>query len=396
MKSFSKEKVLFFIGILALLLCSFAFLYGKTDFLAELIQSVEAPPKPLLNPPAVIKAVYATGWSMGTKSYLAYLQNIFKTSQINAVVIDVKDVSGLVYYKSGADKVREYKTYQKVISDINGLIKSLHNQGIYVIARIPIFKDSYLAKARPDLAVYDVSKTKNKSKPVVWQDNNGLNWVDPSSQEVWDYNIAIAKDAASHGFDEINFDYIRFPSDGNLQNMGFPFWDRNIPRHIIIKNFSQKIREALPDTKLSIDLFGQTTTNTDDMGIGQLLEDSFENFDYVAPMVYPSHYINGFLGYANPADHPYEIVKNALSTAELRIQTYKKINTLSNASVAASLQVMAMAKIRPWLQDFNLGAQYDTRMVKQEIQATADSLGSDFNGFMMWNPLNFYTTDALK
>lgn len=347
-------------------------------------------PTPLPNPPSIIKAVYVTGWSAGNKSYMSYLNQLFKTTQINAVVIDIKDYSGIVSYKSGAQKVRQYKTYKTEIPEINSLVKSLHDQGIYVIGRVAVFEDPALAKARKDLAVYDKLQTKDKLNPVLWQDNNNLSWVDPASKEVWDYNISIAKDALMHGFDEINFDYVQFPSDGKKENMGFPIWNSKTEKRRVIKDFFQKLRESLPENKISIDIFGQTTTNTDDMGIGQILEDSFEYFDYICPMVYPSHYVSGFIGYNNPSQYPYEVIKYSIDSAVKRRSAYDKL-----LNENAGENPKKLAQIRPWLQDFNMGADYTADMVKQEIKALQDSIKKDFVGYLLWNPSNFYMKEAV-
>ncbi|OGZ70608.1 MAG: hypothetical protein A2904_02020 [Candidatus Staskawiczbacteria bacterium RIFCSPLOWO2_01_FULL_33_9] len=317
----------------------------------------------LPNPPAIIKAVYVTASSIKNQQYLEYLDNLFKTTQINAVVIDIKDYSG-----------------QVIGSDISATIQELHNRGIYVIARMVIFEDPLMAKTRPDLAIYDKSKTTDLKNPVLWVDNNNLSWMDPASKEVLEYNIAIAKNAVSYGFDELNFDYIRFPSDGRIENMGFPFWDKKTSMRSVVKDAFKKLRESLPDVKLSVDLFGYATVATDDMGIGQVLEDSFEYFDYISPMVYPSHYRNGFRGYSNPAQYPYEVIKYSMQEA-LR----KQKAVVTNKS-----------KLRPWLQDFNMGADYTADMVKAEIKAVTDVLGSDYNGFMLWNSSNIYTVEAIK
>ncbi len=340
--------------------------------------------KQLENPLTVVKAVYVTGWSAGNKSYLRYLETLFKDTQINAVVVDIKDSAGIVTYATEAQKAKDYKSYYPEIPDINSLIDILHQEGVYVIGRMVVFEDPILAKQRPDLAIYDASEPGNGLQPIPWKDNRGLSWVDPASEEVWDYNTEIAKDAIDRGFDEINFDYVRFPSDGDVNTMGFPLWDQKIPRYMVIKNFFRKLRESLPEAKISVDLFGQTTTNTDDMGIGQVFEDSFEYVDYVCPMVYPSHYVNGFLGFANPADYPYEVIKNALDNARVRREAYSKSN-----------DTVMPAKIRPWLQDFTLGAVYDAPMVSREIKAVTDSMGEDFNGFLLWNPSNIYTKEAV-
>ncbi len=329
----------------------------------------------LSNPPKIIKAVYVTSSSAGSQEYIKYLDNLFKTTEINAVVIDIKNYSG-----------------KTTISDnLANLVKELHNKGIYVIARIVVFEDEALIKARPDLAIYDKLKTTDPKNPVLWVDNHNLSWVDPASKEAWDYNISIAKDAVNHGFDELNFDYIRFPSDGKVEDMGFPFWDKKTSMHLIIKEFFQKLRESLPGVKLSADLFGYSAVATDDMGIGQVLEDSFDYFDYISLMVYPSHYRNGFRGYSNPAEHPYEVIKYSMQEA-LRKQTeyYNKLQ------IAGEKDIMNKSKFRPWLQDFNMGATYNAEMVKAEIKATTDVLGDNFNGFMLWNPYNVYTVGAIN
>lgn len=340
-------------------------------------------PQKLSNPPQVVKAVYVTGYSAGSKGYLNYLTNLFKTTQINAVVVDIKGSSGYVSYASGAPDVKKYNLYNGAVKDIDALVNFFHSQNIYVIGRIAVFEDPVYSKARPELAIYNKNETTDLSKPILWQDNNKLSWLDPASKDVWNYDISLAKDAFGHGFDEVNFDYVRFPSDGKTGNMDFPVWDEKTPMAGVIKSFFEYTRQQLAGQKISVDLFGQTTSNKDDMGIGQLLENAFENFDYISPMVYPSHYINGFLGFKNPADHPYEVIKYAMDSALTR-----------ENNVPAQVTI-PLAKFRPWLQDFNMGAVYTADMVGQEIKATQDSLGDSYSGFMLWNPSNIYTQGAI-
>ena len=357
----------------------------------------------LNNPPKIINAIFVTGYSAGSKKYLNYLSNLFATTEINAVVIDIKGSDGNVTYASGAPDVKKYNLYKGAIKDIDGLLKFLHDKNIYVIGRIAVFEDPMYSKARPELAIYNKIETANSSKTVLWYDKNKLSWLDPASKDVWDYNISLAKDAASHGFDEINFDYVRFPSDGKVGETGYPVWD-GLPAQAgkklkadVIKEFFHYLRTNLPNEKLSVDLFGQTTTNTDDMGIGQLLENAFENFDYISPMVYPSHYINGFMGFVNPADHPYEIIKYSMETALAREKAYLA-NSIPNATGAnpsspgPTQEALILAKFRPWLQDFNMGANYTADMVRAEIRATQDALGPNYEGFMLWNPSNIYNS----
>lgn len=372
---------------------SASLLTPKTHFINETILpsniniDVEYP-RPLVNPPEIIKAIYLTGWSAGAESRINYLIDLVKTTEINAVVIDVKDFSGYVSYDMAVPEVEKYKAEKRKIPNIDLLIKRLHENGIYVIARITVFQDPVLAQARPDLAIHSqpelLSSISTLFLSLLWLDNYGLSWVDPAAKEVWDYNIAISKDAIKHGFDELNFDYIRFPSDGDLQNMSFPFWNGTTPKHIIIKDFFKYLRQELPDIKISADLFGLSTVGMDDLGIGQIIENAYKYFDYVSPMVYPSHYSDGFLGFQNPAEHPYEVIKYSMETALKRLLVYEQLQESNNV------------KLRPWLQDFDLGADYDAEMVRSEIKAVYDATGDRFSGFMLWNPSNFYTKEAFK
>lgn len=368
------------------------------DLMPVSVQTEETPTIPSLpvkleNPPKIIKAVYVTRYSASSKAYLNYLKNLFLNTQINAVVVDIKGSDGNVIYD--------------FISDIDSFVKFFHDQNIYVIGRISVFEDPKYAKARPELAVYNKTKTKDPLKPVLWADNNGLFWLDPSSKEVWDYNVSLAKNAFLHGFDEVNFDYIRFPSDGKTENMGFPLWNQKTSKAAVIKSFFKYLRSNLTNEKISADLFGLTTVNKDDLGIGQVIEDALLNFDYVCPMLYPSHYANGFIGFKNPAEHPYEVIKYSLDNAIIREKIFQKQQQLlalseADGSPAEQLKLFTEpifdlpSKLRPWLQDFNMGAVYNADAVKKEILAVENALGQDdYNGFMLWNPSNIYTQNAI-
>ena len=336
------------------------------------------PQRRLSNPPKVIKAIYATSWSASSKKKMDYLIDLIKTTELNAIVIDIKDYSGLVLYDIDNKDVEKYNAKEVRIRRLNVLIRRLHDEGIYVIARQTMFQDPALAKARPDLAVIDNRTGKT------WEDRKKISWVDPASKEVWDYNIAIAKDASSRGFDEINFDYIRFPSDGKLSAMSFPFYDIDTQyKKDVIKLFFGYLRSNTTGITISADLFGLTTVNNDDLGIGQVIEDAYLNFDYIAPMVYPSHYSNGFNGYASPAEYPYEVVNYSMEKANERLQ-----------ALASTTGSDSLGKLRPWIQDFDLGAEYTASMVRKQIQGTYDA-GVN-TGWMLWNPRNNYTKGALQ
>ena len=194
---------------------------------------------------------------------------------------------------------------------------------------------------------------KRESDNGVWRDRKGIPWLDAGAREVWDYTIAISRDAYAVGFDEINFDYIRFPSDGDMKDIAYThFNSASSTRVKQMEKFFKYLDKGLNDLPLptSVDLFGLTTSSADDLGIGQKLEIAAPYFDYIAPMVYPSHYASGYLGFANPATKPYEVVKNSLDLASLKLLS------------------LFQPQLRPWLQDFDLGADYTAEMVRAQFK----------------------------
>lgn len=367
------------------------------------------PPKKLENPPEIVKAIYITSYSASSQRYIKYLDGLLNTTEINAIVVDIKPSNGYVSYKSGAPEVVKYNLSNDLIKDIDQFVEYFHEKNIYLIGRIAVFEDPMYATARPDLAIYNKLEVANGNK-LLWEDNNGLYWLDPASREVWDYNISLAKDAFYHGFDEINFDYIRFPSDGNLKTMGFPIYDGQKKESDVIGEFFVYLREQLKGEKISADLFGQTTINKDDMGIGQLIENAFPNFDFLAPMIYPSHYADGFLGFENPADYPYDIVKYSMDSGLAREKAYLSSLNLKKQNIAEDyendsggsmelnnpiVEMASLSKFRPWLQDFDINADYTADMIRAEIKAVKDALGDNYRGFMLWSPTNIYTIGAI-
>ncbi len=339
------------------------------------------PQKQLENPPSVIKALYATAWSASSAKKIDYFIDLIKTTEVNAIVVDIKDYTGNLSYKNDIELVNKYGAVEVKILKPNALIKKLHDEGIYVIARMAVFQDPALANNRPDLAIQSISKN------TIWKDYKGISWMDSSSKEVWDYNIAIAKDALSRGFDEINFDYIRFASDGNMADIKYPFYNSaTSTKRKVMNSFFKYLRENLGDAKLSADLFGYTTLLQDDLGIGQNIDDAMPYFNYIAPMVYPSHYNKGFNGHINPAEFPYDVVYTSMLKAQQRLDAFNKSTT--------TIKVVE-SKFRPWLQDFDLGADYDATKIRAQIQATYDAASTTQVGWMLWAPTNIYTNDGL-
>ncbi|NWG12110.1 MAG: hypothetical protein HXY20_01095 [Acidobacteria bacterium] len=348
--------------------------------------TVKHPDQASRKPPEPLQAVYLSFWSAATPGRIEALVEMARSRRINAVVIDLKDASGFVAFDTVVPEVAFCGARRVTIRKIDSLVQRLHGEGLYVIARIVVFEDPRLAEARPDLAVHRLSKLDPQDpRPgpaTLWLDRRGLAWVDPAAREAWDYNIAIAKDAARRGFDEINFDYIRFPSDGNLQDMYFPCWDGARPRNEVIGEFFSYLRRNLSRVIISADLFGLATVKNDDLGIGQIIEDAYRHFDYVCPMVYPSHFAVGFLGERNPAKSPFRVVHYSMKSAQQKLQ-------------ALPGELQNRVRLRPWLQDFDLGADYNADMVRAQIEAVREALGDQYIGFMVWNPLNRYTAEAL-
>jgi len=347
-------------------------------------QDIEFQPQ-LSARPEIVRAIYATGWSAGSRSKADSLIKLIDETELNAIVVDVKDYSGFISYRISSPIFEDSGALGELrIIKPNELIKKFHDKEIYVIARISVFQDPILAQAHPEWAIHSSSTEK------LWRDRKGLAWMDPASREVWNYNLEIAKDALARGFDEVNFDYIRFPSDGNLEDTVYPFWDDIAPRSLVMENFFRFLRENLKGEVISADLFGLVTIASDDLGIGQIIEKAFPYFDYIAPMTYPSHYASGVLGYKNPAENPYEIVKESIELAAQRLVKYK--SRLETSTVSDAEDKKSAAKIRPWLQDFDLGADYDAAKVRAQIDASEQAGGV---GWMLWDPRNIYTREAL-
>lgn len=324
-----------------------------------------------LSTPEPLKAIYMTACTASERRLRDKVLVDFDGTELNALVIDLKDYTGSISYASTTVAVPPGGRGCRIV-DLPQFLRELHRRGIYAIARLTTFQDPLYANTHPELAI------QSKTHPgKTWKDRSGLAYLDPGAPSYWDYVVSIAKEAYSIGFDEVNFDYIRFPSDGDLSDMEFS-WSAGRPKAEVIRTFFLYLRESMASTTmpLSADLFGLTTSATGDMGIGQILENALTYFDYVAPMVYPSHFASTFQGFARPAEHPYEVVKYSMTRAAER-------------AVVASTTPQ---KLRPWLQDFDLGAIYTPAMVRAQIQATYDS---GLTSWMLWNAASVYHKDAL-
>lgn len=337
---------------------------------------------PRLSPaPSVVKAVYLTSYSAGNPQKIEEIIKLIDETELNGVIIDIKDYTGKVAFETQSDLIKSLNAEEIKIKDFDSLVKKFHEHNIYVIARVAVFQDLNLVKQKPEVAV------KNKFTGGIWRDRKGISWVDPASKFVWDYNIEVSKEAIKLGVDEINFDYIRFPSDGDMEALAYPVFDENqLSKSQQLEQFFKYLNENLKPTevKLSVDLFGLSTVNNDDLGIGQKIESAYLYFDYVCPMVYPSHYANGFIGYQNPAQYPYEVIDYSLEKALIKRENLIKEMASTTPDFASS----SVGILRPWLQAFDLGADYTPQMIKKEIQAVYDN--GLYYGWYLWDPKNIY------
>ncbi|OHA85220.1 MAG: hypothetical protein A2591_03950 [Candidatus Yonathbacteria bacterium RIFOXYD1_FULL_52_36] len=353
------------------------------------------PQVPHVATPDAVKAIYMSSWVAGTPTFRSKLVKIADETEVNALVIDIKDYTGKIAFPVKDPLLVASGAAENRVPDMEEFLKTLHEKNIYVIGRIAVFQDPYYVGKHPELAI------KRLSDGGVWKDHKGLPFIDVGSREYWDYIVALAKESHDMGFDEINFDYIRFPSDGNMRDIKIAS-EAGTTKPEILESFFKYLHEQLAPEGIvtSADLFGMTTTNTDDLNIGQQLERALPYFDFIAPMVYPSHYPPKFNGWADPNDHPYELIKFVMEAAVRRtIATTTPVPTIGAERVASTSPQLytkpafSAQKMRPWLQDFDYGGTYGPAEVRGQIQATYDA---GLTSWMLWDPSNKYTPEALR
>jgi len=326
--------------------------------------------------PIEARGLYLTHYGVGSRLVRNQVLGLLESTNLNAVVIDVKGDRGFLSSKYDVPlATRIGATRMTTVRDMRAMIERLHRQNIYVIGRIVVFKDDILAHAKPELAIYDT----RTGEP--WTDREHLAWVDPFREEVWDYNIAVAIEAARTGFDEIQFDYVRFPTDGRLSAARYSQPNTMENRVKAINKLLENARQALlpHNVYLSADLFGYTPWNYNDTDIGQKIEDVAKYVDYICLMVYPSGYHLGIPGYLQPVAYPYEVVYYTLEKAK------KRLGGQANM-------------LRPWLQNFRDYAfdhrPYTGDEIRMQIEACHKAATA---GYMLWDPSNMYrhTADAM-
>lgn len=371
-----------------------------------------------------VKALYMTADvaradNLGGKSLRENIIALAERTEINGIVIDVKEVCGPDYDPES----------------LRVLLESLHQKNIWTIARMTVFKDASQVEAHPEWYVTrNVSKPAGdecirkrhlRAKPVgdqlsiasnqpFWRDRRGGYWLDPASEGARRYILDFAREIVNLGFDELQFDYIRFPSDGDVKYAVYPSWDRRMPKYEVIRNFFEflvaNLKMHKPEIILSADLFGYVATHTEDAGIGQRLADVGDSFDYISFMVYPSHYYSGLSLAADPArnlspvnltasqarTHPDVVVERSLRFARDYLDG---VHASSSATTTSLSALRDSVRLRPWLEDFFheedrvAGRPFGAQKVRMQIDA-AERV--EKHGWLLWNAANVYTEGALR
>ena len=361
--------------------------------------------------PEPMYAIYMTQCAVGTPSLRDSLVELIDSTKLNAVIIDIKDYSGTIAFNPEAEILKPaWEAAKCGASDMKTILETLHDKGIYVIGRITVFQDPFYTKNHPEHSV------QSKSRPgEPWKDHKGLSFVAVNSVPFWEYIVELSKESYALGFDELNYDYVRWPSDGPMADIVYPSADRAGELEKFFAYLHEKVKPI--GVAMSVDLFGYTTVLTDDLGIGQQLERALPYFDYVAPMVYPSHYNKGFAGLANPNNDPYKVVYTSMAEAARRAQAretpvrtqggepvmreevvparYDEMGVFlatSTKSVTTGLYTKPAfdkRKLRPWLQDFDYGKDYLPQDILDQTRATYDA---GLTSWYFWDPANRYTS----
>ena len=334
-----------------------------------------------------VKGIYVTGPKAGSGGMEDLIRLVDET-ELNAMVIDVKNDEGNLTFRLTneeipqdipvLDRISEMQAGIRYIRDIQTMMQELKDHNIYTIARIVCFKDPILAAAQPELAL-----AKPDGKPVT--DANGLAWVNPYRQEVWEYLTELAEMAADLGFDEIQYDYVRFPvgSDADAADYGVDM--EAYPKRQAIQDFLSYAGDRLHEKGcvVTADVFGTIIgSETDVQTVGQDYTALGQTVDAISPMVYPSHYANGVFGLKVPDAHPYETVSAAMQGSAEELQEIPEAER---------------AVVRPWLQAFTATwvpghISYNGTQIREQIQAVYDA---GYEEWILWNATNRYSPDGL-
>ena len=331
---------------------------------------------PLVPLPKVVRGLYVNRWAaLGDRGWA--LIGVASRTEVNALVINVKDDRGFVLYRSRVPLAREIgaDTNRPMRHErLRAMLDSMRAHHIYPIARIVVAKDPLLASTKLEWAI------RRKADPATpWRDKKGNPWLDPHQDGPWRYAADLACEAVDLGFSEIQFDYVRFPDDKRLVSEAtFPLAHGRLRAQVIREQLLTTHARLKPlGVPVTADVFGLTATDTTDMGIGQKWEQFINTVDVVLPMMYPSHYNPGSYGIGSPNAHPYETIAHGLKDAHRR-----------------SAGIPGAATLRPWYQDFTLGPpHYTATEVRAQIEA---GYANGVQGWVLWNPRSEYNEGAIQ
>jgi hypothetical protein len=352
----------------------------RPDYVSELLprgaEGIELPAPPPGQPPAVVRGIYLNRWVFARAKFHDLIR-LADTTEINAFVIDVKDATGELTYPSAVPTAIEIGANRAPsVRNVRERLGMLRERGIHTIARIVVARDPLLARGKRDWAIHD-------QRGGLWIDGLGEPWVDAFHDSVWIYSAQLAEEAVLLGFDEIQFDYVRFPDEppARLNRTVYPARRDGESKRAAIRRNVALLRERVARTGVpfTLDIFGLTGSASPghDLGIGQVWEDLASQADVVLPMVYPSHYRKGSYGIAHPNAQPYVTIKRALSDA------IERTRMMDNP-----------AKIRPYLQSFSIfRVRYTAAEVREQIRASEELGLSDW---VLWNSSGNYPAAAFR
>jgi hypothetical protein len=319
-----------------------------------------------------IYGIYANVETVGDEERFIELLDMIDRTKLNAVVIDIKDTSGLIKYDSEVSLAQNIGAVEPAY-DVGSVVGELEDRGIHAIARMVVFEDSALAEAQPELAIRDATT----DEP--WQTWQGHAWTNPYNEEVWDYNVALMQEAVELGFDEVQLSHVRFPDSGPLNRADYGQDNTPSTREAAIAGFLDHAYATMAPTEamLSMDVFALTMWDEAGTLIGQDLGAIAGRVDYVHPLLFPSHFREGSLGFDTPSEHPYEMVSRSIESGMDLLPRYHH------------------ARIRPWLQDFSYGSAmpFGEKEVRLQIEAAREYGAS---GWMLWNSDSTYHEGALE
>jgi hypothetical protein len=363
------------IGISAKFSCPRAFPFFLALFILVLFPVFSIPEEAA---PSVLPSFFSAAGSDGRSEELTGLYfppaclygrslegmaHYMKAAGLNLAVLHAKDPLGRLFWDSNTPLAKNMKA-SVPRAPLETAIQALKKKGIWVATKLDVFQDSILVKNHPDMGV------KDSETGELWEDNKGLHWANPYDRRVWDYLTSLCLELIKSGVDEIQFDYVRFPSDGNLSTIEYPIRLENTSPEECIGKFLAYARSKLKPAGavISVDLFGMTAWKTDDFGVGQVLERIAPHADVICPMFYPSHFPENFLHLEDPGQYPYKIMDSSLE--EMKKRTGKEI--------------------RPWIQGF----WYTPDEVDAQLRAVSEN---GIRSWAVWNPSGRYseTFDAL-